>query len=198
VRWDYTGFFDRPDLGRESTFTMLDAGADVIFQAAGETGLGVLDAVAERGTPNTLPFAIGVDANQDWIKPGQVIVSMRKRVDIGTYTAVKHVSEGTFEGGILSLGIFTPIGGISISDMEDLDILLSDPVVGADIETETGMSVSEVRDAVAAMRETWATVDGYNVWDIAEELTQKLLTGEIVVPVPFTADDIAFYRERYG
>ncbi|MFX1508576.1 MAG: BMP family protein, partial [Promethearchaeota archaeon] len=75
VTWDYTGYFDRPDLGRESAITMLDAGVDVIFQAAGETGLGTIDAVGERGAVGELPLGIGVDANQDWIYPGKFIAS---------------------------------------------------------------------------------------------------------------------------
>lgn len=56
------------------------------------------------------PFGIGVDADQDWIKPGFIIASMMKRVDVGVYTAVKRAldyREGKIQtyGGILELGL---------------------------------------------------------------------------------------------
>jgi basic membrane protein A len=194
VTWDYTGFFDRPDLGRESAITMLDAGVDVIFIAAGETGLGAIDAVGERGNVNELPLGIGVDANQDWIYPGKFIASMRKLVDVGSYTAIEMVIEDTFEGGILSLGI--PEGGIGVSDLDDLDEWLNDPVLQPIIEWETGMTAAEVRAAFVNLRGNWTTVDGYDVWAIVGELEQKILDGELVVPVP-TSDNIAYYRTRY-
>ncbi len=200
VLWDYTGEFGRPDLGRESTITMLDAGADVIFQAAGETGLGVIDAVAERGGASELPFAIGVDANQDWVQPGRVIASMRKLVNIGTYTAIKQAYEDTFQGGtVIYLGMAD--GGIGFSDLADLDVWLNDPILKLIIEEDTGMTTEEVRTLVADMRDDWAnvTIDGtnYAVWDIIADIQQDIIDGDIIVPVA-TAENIAELRARYG
>jgi basic membrane protein A len=199
VLWDYTGEFGRPDLGRESTITMLDAGADVIFQAAGETGLGVIDAVAERGSASELPFAIGVDANQDWVQPGRVIASMRKLVNIGTYTAIKQAYEDNFQGGtVIYLGMEE--GGISISDLTDLDVWLADPILKLIIEEDTGLTTQEVRTLVANMRDAWAnvTIDGtdYAVWDLIMDIQQDIIEGDIIVPVA-TADTIAELRTRY-
>jgi len=199
VLWDYTGEFGRPDLGRESTITMLDAGADVIFQAAGETGLGVIDAVAERGSASELPFAIGVDANQDWVQPGRVIASMRKLVNIGTYTAIKQAYEDNFQGGtVIYLGMAD--GGIGISDLTDLDVWLNDPILKLIIEEDTGMTTEEVRTLVADMRDDWAnvTIDGtdYAVWDILADIRQDIIDGDLIVPVA-TAENIAELRTRY-
>jgi basic membrane protein A len=200
VLWDYTGEFGRPDLGRESTITMLDAGADVIFQAAGETGLGVIDAVAERGEVSELPFVIGVDANQDWVQPGRVIASMRKLVNIGTYTAIKQAYEDNFQGGtVIYLGMED--GGIGISDLADLDVWLNDPILKLIIEEDTGMTVAEVRTLVVDMRDDWAnvTIDDtdYAVWDVIADMQQDIIDGDIIVPVA-TADNIAELRARYG
>ena len=67
--------FANPTLGKEAALTQYGQGADIIFQVAGRSGEGVLSAAAEKDL-----FAIGVDSNQDDIQPGNIIVSMMKRV----------------------------------------------------------------------------------------------------------------------
>src|SRR3712207_739387 len=77
VEVGYLGFeFSNPTLGKETALAQYEAGADIIFQIAGRSGEGVISAAQEQGK-----YAIGVDANQDDIAPGHVIVSMMKRVD---------------------------------------------------------------------------------------------------------------------
>lgn len=101
---NYVGVTDaawnNPGKGKELAKAQIERGADVIFQAAGNSGMGVFDAVEE-----TRNLAIGVDSNQNWIKPGFVLTSMIKRVDVAVYNAVKEVVEGRFKGGIHSFGL---------------------------------------------------------------------------------------------
>jgi len=193
VLWHYTGKFDDPSLGRESAISMLDQKADIIFAAAGLTGTGALKAVSERAkeTGEKL-YAIGVDADQDWVYPGNIIASMMKRVDVGVYKAVEMAVKGPFKGGLLSLGIKE--GGIGVSDLAALDDLLNDPTAKAGIEKDTGMKAEEVRNAVKAMRDSIPS----EVWQKVDELKNKIMNGEVNVPVPGSAEEVAALRQRYG
>jgi len=69
-------------------------GVDIIFSAAGPSGLGVIQAAKEKGT-----FAIGVDSNQNHLAPGRVLTSMLKRVDLAVYTAMKEAETGKWQAG---------------------------------------------------------------------------------------------------
>lgn len=105
----YLGFdFENPTLGLETALGQYEQGADIVYQIAGRSGEGVLEAAAQ--TDN---YAIGVDSNQDWIQPGHVIVSMIKRVDIATYTLVEWAKTDTFQGGFNELGMADGAAGIS-------------------------------------------------------------------------------------
>lgn len=72
-----------PVKGSELTLAQISQGADVVFAAAGGTGVGVLQTAADEGI-----FSIGVDANQNYLHPGQVLTSMLKRVDNAVYEAM--------------------------------------------------------------------------------------------------------------
>jgi basic membrane protein A and related proteins len=105
----YLGFdFANPTLGKETALSQYDQGADIIFQIAGRSGEGVLSAARERGR-----YAIGVDSNQDDIAPGNVIVSMMKRVDTTTMLLVQNALEDNFHGGFSVIGM--PEGGTGLS-----------------------------------------------------------------------------------
>jgi basic membrane protein A len=69
-------------------------GVDIIFSAAGPSGLGVINAAKESGH-----FAIGVDSNQNHVQPGFVLTSMLKRVDLAVYTAMAEARNGTWQPG---------------------------------------------------------------------------------------------------
>ena len=71
-----------PVRGGELTRGQISQGADVVFAAAGGTGLGVLQTAADEGI-----LSIGVDSNQNYLHPGQVLTSMLKRVDVAVYDA---------------------------------------------------------------------------------------------------------------
>ncbi len=86
--------FHDPVKGKSLALSQFGRGADIIFQAAGSTGNGVIDAAQERGL-----FAIGVDANQNYMAPGHVLTSMLKRVDVSVFEIIREVVEGKFTGG---------------------------------------------------------------------------------------------------
>jgi basic membrane protein A len=74
----------------------------VIFVAAGNSGVGVFDAAAERKK-----LAIGVDSNQNWLKPGFILTSMMKRVDESVFDSVKLFKEGKYTTGLIRYGVKT-------------------------------------------------------------------------------------------
>jgi basic membrane protein A len=105
----YLGFdFENPTLGLETALGQYEQGADIVYQVAGRSGEGVLEAANQTGN-----YAIGVDSNQDWIQPGHVIVSMIKRVDIATYTLIEWAKNDTFQGGFNEIGMSDGAAGIS-------------------------------------------------------------------------------------
>src|SRR4029077_2328240 len=84
---NYVGVTDtawnNPGKGKELALAQIGKGADVIFTAAGSSGLGACDAVEQAGSASgrATHFVIGVDSNQDMVKPGFVLTSMVKHVD---------------------------------------------------------------------------------------------------------------------
>jgi basic membrane protein A and related proteins len=105
----YLGFdFSNPTLGLETALGLYDQGADIIYQVAGRSGEGVLEAAAQRDL-----FAIGVDSNQDDIQPGHVIVSMLKKVEATTFDPIKLVVDGEFAGGFQRRGMKEGFAGLS-------------------------------------------------------------------------------------
>jgi basic membrane protein A len=92
--------WNNPPKGKELAVSQYDAGADVVFAAAGASGLGVFDAAEEKKK-----FAIGVDANQDWTKPGLILTSMLKRVDLSVYSTIEEAKAGKFTGGVKRFGL---------------------------------------------------------------------------------------------
>jgi basic membrane protein A len=97
-----------PTRGGELARSQFDRGADVVYAAAGATGLGVLQAAKDRGR-----LAVGVDSNQNHIHPGTVLTSMIKRVDLAIYQAFKTAKDGTWKPGVRSLGVAE--GGVGYS-----------------------------------------------------------------------------------
>jgi basic membrane protein A and related proteins len=100
-----------PVKGGEITKGQMSQGADVIFAAAGGTGLGVLQAAADGGA-----LSIGVDANQNYLHPGKVLTSMLKRVDVAVYNVMKAGKDGSFKGGIQALGLAQDGVGYAMDD----------------------------------------------------------------------------------
>lgn len=89
-----------PVRGSELARAQIDQGADVIFHAAGGTGIGVLQATADAGK-----LGIGVDSNQNNLHPGKVLTSMIKRVDNAVYKALDDVAKDQWTAGASTLGL---------------------------------------------------------------------------------------------
>ncbi len=100
-----------PVRGGELAKSQIDRGADVIYHAAGGTGIGVLQAAADAGV-----LGIGVDSNQNYLHPGQVLTSMLKRVDLATYDAMMDVNKGNFTPGIQVMGLADDGVGYAVDD----------------------------------------------------------------------------------
>ena len=82
---------------KEQALNQIAKGADVMFQVAGQCGLGVLSAAKEKGV-----WGIGVDADQGYIGP-HVLTSGLKKVNVSVYSTAQMVVEGNFTGGTDSL-----------------------------------------------------------------------------------------------
>ena len=109
---NYVGVTDaawnNPGKGKEIALAQISKGADVIFTAAGNSGLGPFDAVEQAGKDSSgraTHFVIGVDSNQNMVKPGFVLTSMVKRVDNAVYDIVKDVVNHRFQGGFHVFGL---------------------------------------------------------------------------------------------
>ena len=92
--------WNNPPKGKELAVTQYEGGVDVIFAAAGASGMGVFDAAEEKKK-----FAIGVDSNQDWTKPGLILTSMLKRIDEAVFTTIQEGQAGKFSGGVKRFGL---------------------------------------------------------------------------------------------
>ena len=89
-----------PVKGGELAKSQMERGADVIYHAAGGTGMGVLQAAADAGK-----LGIGVDSNQNYLHPGSVLTSMLKRVDNAVYTTFMDAHDGKWTSGVETLGL---------------------------------------------------------------------------------------------
>lgn len=89
-----------PGRGSELSKGQFDRGVDVIYAAAGGTGVGVYQAAKDAGK-----LAIGVDSNQNYLHPGTMLTSMLKRVDVAAYNAFKQAMDDSWKSGIQVLGL---------------------------------------------------------------------------------------------
>ena len=103
--------WNNPTKGAELTKAQIDKGADVVYQAAGGTGIGVLQAAADAGI-----YGIGVDTNQNWMHPGSMLTSMLKRLDLTIFVQAEKTAAGTFEPGIHFLGLADGMVGYATED----------------------------------------------------------------------------------
>ena len=107
--------------GKTMANTAITNGADIVFQAAGATGLGVIEACQEAGV-----YAIGVDSDQSSIAPKTVLTSAMKRVDNAVYDAVQELIDDKLEGCVQTFDLAA--GGVDIAPSQDL---ISDDVIKA-------------------------------------------------------------------
>lgn len=120
--------------GKTMANTAITNGADIVFQAAGATGLGVIEACQEAGV-----YAIGVDSDQSSIAPKTVLTSAMKRVDNAVYDAVQELIDDKLEGGVQTFDLAA--GGVDIAPSQDL---ISDDVIKAVDEVKEKIISSDV------------------------------------------------------
>jgi basic membrane protein A len=84
----------------ELTKSQIDQGGDVVYAAAGASGLGALQTAADAGK-----LGIGVDSNQNYLHPGKVLTSMVKRVDVAVYNAFMDAKSDKWSSGVQALGL---------------------------------------------------------------------------------------------
>lgn len=92
--------FSDPVKGKEATYSLSNQGVDVVYHASGNTGVGIMEAIKEKGI-----YGIGVDSSQDDLVKGQILTSMLKNVDNAVYTVIKDAVEGNFEGKEYRFGL---------------------------------------------------------------------------------------------
>ncbi len=112
-----------PAKGAELAKSQIDRGADVVYHAAGGTGIGVIQAAADAGK-----LAIGVDSNQNGLEPGAELTTMLKRVDVAAYETFKDAMYGNFSSGVKILGIAE--GGVDWAEDSN-----NAPLITADIKS---------------------------------------------------------------
>ena len=207
ILYTYTGAFNDPARGKTATEAQLSQGACIVYNVAGATGLGIFEAVVEaarkQGRDMGPPFAIGVDADQDWIKPGFILASMMKRVDVGVYKAVEkalkyYKGEVDKYGGVTELGLKE--GGVGLSKLEDLETFLEIAVEAGSIRPE---EKQEIYEKVKKMREQipdWIWEEAYKLADILKENKDIEVMGlkfsDIESMIPMDVDEIQKVREQ--
>lgn len=143
--------FSDPVRAKEIALGLYSEGADILYQVAGRSGEGVLDAAKETNN-----FAIGVDSNQDDLYPGNVIVSAMKRVDNAVFSFVQSVVDGTYTAGETTVGLKEGFAGLSWD-------------VGVCSRTFDENGPKDMVEKLPAVRQA------------IDEAREKILNGEIVV-----------------
>ncbi len=92
---DWANSFTDPGLGKEDALSLISRGADIVFPVAGATGTGVIEAAKQKNV-----FAVGVDANQNYLAPKNVMTSAMKGVDVSTEIAIGDALTNHFKGGV--------------------------------------------------------------------------------------------------
>jgi basic membrane protein A and related proteins len=146
------GAWNNPGKGKELSLAQIEKGADVIFTAAGNSGLGAFDAVEQYGKDENgqaRKFVIGVDSNQNGVKPGFVLTSMVKRVDNAVYDVVKEVLAGKFQGGFHAFGLDKD--GVAYAMDDNNKGLIPDDVIAKTEEAKRKIVAGEIKvtDAMA-------------------------------------------------
>ncbi|MFN0278194.1 MAG: BMP family protein [Pyrinomonadaceae bacterium] len=153
---NYVGVSDsawnNPGKGKELALSQIEKGADVIFTAAGNSGLGAFDAVEQYGKNaqgEANKFVIGVDSNQNMVKPGFVLTSMVKRVDNAVYDVVKEILDGNFRGGFHTFGLDKD--GVAYAMDDNNKTLIPADVIQRVEEARTKIGTGEIKvtDAMA-------------------------------------------------
>ena len=133
VETGFVGSFEDPAKGKEMALTIFNKGADIIFQIAGNTGNGVIEAAKDAGF-----YAIGVDSDQGYIAPGSIMGSMMKRVGLSVFETIQKILDGSYQNGaVITYGIAQ--NGVGMSKDDDMKKIVGDEVMNKLSEIEKGI-----------------------------------------------------------
>lgn len=152
--------FNDAATGKSDANSMITNGADVIFHAAGGSGLGVIEACDEANSETSPVWAIGVDSDQSGLAPNTIITSAMKRVDNACYDVAEAILNGTLESGVITYDLSQ--GGVDIAATTDN---LSEDVVTAVNDVKAKIISGEV--TVPATKEDFEAVYG-DVYELDE------------------------------
>lgn len=140
----YTGKFDDPALGKQMALSQIAGGADIVFHIAGGSGTGVIDAAKEKNV-----YAIGVDADQNYMAPDNVITSALKGMDVATFDIIKSVIDDKFKSGDV------------LFDLSNDGVGFATPtkVVPQEVTDKVNAAAKQIKDGT--IKVTTAIPDGY-------------------------------------
>ena len=141
--------------GKQIAETFIDEGADIIYAAAGGTGIGVIQAAKNSQDAGDSVYAIGVDSDQDHEAEGAVLTSMIKRVDTAVSLTIDEIMNDSFTAGLTELGV-----------------------------KENGVGISGMRFTKEEANTTYETVDGNDVtrWEKVQQIRELIINDTISVP----------------
>lgn len=153
----YIGSFDDVSGAKEAALSMYANKVDIIYHAAGQTGLGVFEAAAEENK-----LAIGVDSPQAYLQPNHIVTSMIKRVEASVIDTARALSEGVFEPSTIYVyGVETGVGPSGIAGVGEStsSVTLPDP----------GKVIDKVEEARKKIINDEITVPGALPWTQYEQ-----------------------------
>ncbi|MGL5042777.1 MAG: BMP family lipoprotein [Culicoidibacterales bacterium] len=151
ITYEYTGSFKDSPLGAQKTLSMYNNGIDVVFVAAGETGVGVISETIKQVEAGKDVWVIGVDRDQydDGKIPGKdksvILTSAVKKVDVATETALKEINDGTFTGGKTVM--------LSMKD-DAVGVPKTNPNLSGDISTALAAAEAKIKSGEIVVPDT--------------------------------------------
>ena len=151
ILYDNVNDFSSQEKGKAAASKQYDAGAYVIYHAAGGSGMGAITEAAARREAGEDVWVIGVDTDQyEYGKYGDgtmsaVLTSMLKRVDVAAYNAAKAVAEGTFKGGIVRYSLAD--GGVGIPE--------ENPNMPEDVRAAVDQAYNDIKEGKVTVTETY-------------------------------------------
>ena len=134
------GSFTDQAIGREAALAMIEQGADIIFHAAGLTGVGAIQAAREQNV-----LAIGVDLDQNWVAPDTVLTSALKKIPESIEVVLETVADGTFQAGTVVYGLEE--GATGIAPFHGFDALVPQQVKDAVATATAAIIAGEIQIA---------------------------------------------------
>lgn len=172
--------------GKTLAETFIENGADIIFAAAGGTGLGVFDAALEAQQEGNVVFGIGVDSNQDHLQKGVVLTSMVKRVDVAVKTQIDAIVADTWAPTIVELGLAEE--GVGATDMEFTQSIANADCTASESILEYANSIGDLIIAGTVVVDEEVKTSGFNTVSHAcsspLDLSDYLNSDESDSPIP--------------